>query len=64
MSNHEFRQALLILKMSVVGCARMMEVHRATVYRWLDGAVRIPRSVEIVIRNEVDRYERLQRRRS
>jgi Protein of unknown function (DUF3489) len=55
MTPHELRATLDRLDLSAAEAGHLLGVHRATVYRWLDGSTSVPIVVELLLRLMVRR---------
>src|SRR5580658_7546709 len=55
MTPHELRATLDRLDMSAAEAGHLLGVHRATIYRWLDGSMSVPIVVELLLRLMVRR---------
>jgi hypothetical protein len=55
MTRHELRATLDRLDLSAAEAGHLLGVHRATVYRWLDGSMSVPIVVELLLRLMVRR---------
>ena len=55
MTPHELRVTLDRLDLSAAEAGHLLGVHRATVYRWLDGSMSVPIVVELLLRLMVRR---------
>ena len=55
MTPHELRATLDRLDLSAAEAGHLLGVHRATVYRWLDGSMSVPIVVELLLRLMVRR---------
>ena len=55
MSPHELRATLDRLDLSAAEAGQLLGVHRATIYRWLDGSMPVPIVVELLLRLMVRR---------
>ena len=50
MTPHELRVTLDRLDLSAAEAGHLLGVHRATIYRWLDGSMSVPIVVELLLR--------------
>jgi hypothetical protein len=50
MTPHELRATLDRLDLSAAEAGHLLGVHRATIYRWLDGSMSVPIVVELLLR--------------
>ena len=55
MTPHELRVTLDRLDLSAAEAGHLLGVHRATIYRWLDGSMSVPIVVELLLRLMVRR---------
>ena len=55
MTPHELRATLDRLDLSAAEAGHLLGVHRATIYRWLDGSMSVPIVVELLLRLMVRR---------
>jgi predicted transcriptional regulator len=55
MTPRELRATLDCLDLSAAEAGHLLGVHRATVYRWLDGSTSVPIVVELLLRLMVRR---------
>src|SRR6202008_4434547 len=55
MPPHELRVTLDRLDLSAAEAGHLLGVHRATIYRWLDGSMSVPIVVELLLRLMVRR---------
>src|ERR1700731_4091681 len=55
MTPHELRATLDRLDLSAAEAGHLHGVHRATIYRWLDGSMSVPIVVELLLRLMVRR---------
>src|SRR6202049_4769328 len=67
MTPHELRATLDRLDLSAAEAGHLLGVHRATIYRWLDGSMSMPIVVElllrlILLRHKLRRVFRVKRR--
>jgi hypothetical protein len=61
MTGSEYRAAIEKLGMTIVRSADYFGVDRSAVFRWINGESPIPKSVQIVLRNEIARRDKVAR---